>query len=579
MAYIAPNTVITFFKSTGLSTSYENTLYFASESEKNLYFANWSSTSGRQVGTSKQSYQRANRGYCRVEIGMNLMYDVDYMRFNNASFEDKVYYAFVTSVNYINNVTTEVEYVIDYLMTWMGNFTLGQCYVERQHVRNDSIGANICDEGLSTGPYIQEGLDFTDNYGKDKCKIRVQWTNPDEVATTTYGGVYDPTKSGDFSSADDATEQINILTELNLVDNIVNVYMVPSAFANPTGTNKELYKVSKPYSTIGGTADATSTGYTPKNKKLFTYPYKYLEVDNSEGSSKMFKYEYFNNLPDATSSGECEFTVGGNTVNRVELVIWPRNYNGRYSEDYSNGLSMTDFPTCAWATDIYKAYLAQKNAYFIHDYAQTVVQSGINNAGSVIRSMDATDRAVNEPTTSTALVPVPQTTPQITKAALSGASIGATIGSAVPGVGTATGALVGAGISVGLAGLSAIASNMIDNTIQPEAGSRISGQSAANVLFTNGAKRFTFHKMSITKNYAMMIDNYFTMFGYKIRQVLVPSMNVRPHWTYVKTVDCIVNGKMPAHDRSVIESLFNTGLRFWKSLDEMGNYSLDNSPS
>lgn len=576
MAYIEPNTMITFFKNTGLSTSYENTLYFSSESDKNLYFANWSSVSGRQIGTSGNTYQRSNRGYCRVEIPISKLYDCDYMRFTNPDFENKLYYAFITAVNYVNNITTEVEYELDYLMTWMGTFTLGQCYVERQHVRNDSIGANICDEGISTGPYVEEGYEVSTNYGATNSLIRIQYTNPDEVHSAVIGGVFTPLITVDKETASEAADFIQDLTSQDLIDNVVNVYMIPKPFKYATDSSSEdtNVSISKPYETVAG--------YVPKNKKLFCYPYKYMEVDNSEGSTKMYKYEYFNTLPDSTSTGECGFRVLGNTINNVELALVPKYYNGHGWINYTDSLAMTQFPTCAWSNDIYQAYLAQKNAFYTRDIAQTVVQTALGNAGGIASdalgnyNQDVQSRTHSERRGYKSSVQ--GTLPTST------ASLGATIGTAIaPGVGTAVGAgvgaLVGYGASVAGSALGRVASNMVDNTIQPEAGSRMSGNPTSNILYGLNKKQYTFHKMSITKNYAMMIDNYFTMFGYKIRQILVPNMNARPHWTYVKTVDCLVNGRMPAVDRGIIEQVFNNGVRFWKSLDEMGNYSLDNSPS
>ena len=38
MGYIAPSTTITFYRDTGLSPNYDNTLYFTTEADKNSYF-------------------------------------------------------------------------------------------------------------------------------------------------------------------------------------------------------------------------------------------------------------------------------------------------------------------------------------------------------------------------------------------------------------------------------------------------------------------------------------------------------------------------------------------------------------
>ena len=47
-------------------------------------------------------------------------------------------------------------------------------------------------------------------------------------------------------------------------------------------------------------------GYTPKNKKLLTYPYCYMLLTNNSGGSAVYKYELFNN-PDDDS--HCAFYI------------------------------------------------------------------------------------------------------------------------------------------------------------------------------------------------------------------------------------------------------------------------------
>lgn len=538
MAYIAPNTTIQFMKNTGLSMSHENTLYFASESDKNAYWNTWMDSNG-MVSVVSQSYQRANRNYCRVQSTMAVMYNVDYMRFININFENKWFYAFVINIDYINNNTVEVEYVIDPVMTWMGNFSLKQCFIDRQHVLNDAIGANIAEEGLSVGPYIDENVHESNNYGNGACSIRVVVANPDEAKAHLFGGIYNPCDYHDFSDVSDAANYINSLVDQDLADNIVNVFMVPNKFSAPGSIEGDFFEWAKPYSTVDG--------YTPKNNKLFVYPYKYLMVDNSEGSQQEYKYEYFFTVPDSTSSGNYEFYVYGTSANDVEVRCSPLAYNGNtgsnwYTNEYD--LSMEHFPQCAWSIDTYEAYLAQKNAYYSQDVAKQTANSIISTAqktaqGAITGFFDPRQTAV---------------------------------GGMIEG--TASGLVQNATDMAGL-----VADHLIDNTVRPEAGTQMRGGSSTDLTFGQAQKKFFFHEKTITKNYAMMIDDYFTMFGYRIGQIGIPNMNARPHWTYVKTVGCDVDGNVPASDKKLIENVFDNGVRFWHNLSEMGNYSLDNSPS
>ena len=57
----------------------------------------------------------------------------------------------------------------------------------------------------------------------------------------------------------------------------------------------------------------------------------------------------------------------------------------------------------------------------------------------------------------------------------------------------------------------------------------------------------------------------------------VPQMNNRPHWTYVKTAGARIEGDLPQDATKEIEDIFDNGSTFWKNMNEVGNYSLDNT--
>ena len=87
------------------------------------------------------------------------------------------------------------------------------------------------------------------------------------------------------------------------------------------------------------------------------------------------------------------------------------------------------------------------------------------------------------------------------------------------------------------------------------------------------------NKKAITREFAVKIDDYFNRYGYQTNNVKVPNRNSRPHWNYVKTVGCSIKGSIPADDKSLICRIYDNGITFWKNGSEVGDYSLDNSPS
>lgn len=525
MAYVQPNSTIEFFSDINLSDKYTDSLYFASVSDKDNYFTNL--TKVARVLTC--SYTRENRGHVRVEIPMATLIGATYMRFKNTSFENKWFYAFVDKVDYVNNQTTEVKFSIDPLMTWMGTFTLNECYIERQHTLNDGIGNNICEEGLPVGEYVIEGQD---RITLGSRKIAIIYLSPSQTSVTgqMIGGTY----SGyNVAYADTPAQVDTILDNLlqqNLIDNVITIMMIPSEIANATeGVGEKQVTVSKPYSSLNG--------YVPRNNKLFCYPYKFMRVDNSEGSESEYMYEYFNTLPDASSSGNCTFTVEYSFNGRAEASLAPEDYKGLSATPvYNERLGMGNFPVCAWGTNSYLGYLAQKNAYLEQNEWKGFAGGLTAGVGS-------------------------------------GLAMGSHVG--LPVVGAIAGGTMGAITGVA----KPVIENLIENKVRPTSPSTPKGSAVVDNMWAHAEKCFRVNKMCITKNYAMMLDSYFDMFGYAVKQHGVPNMNARPNWTFVKTIGCNVGGSIPADDATTIESIFDNGIRFWKNHNNIGNYSLNNAPA
>lgn len=544
MAYIQPNSTIEFFSDLNLSDNYQDSLYFATENAKNAYFD--ALTPIARVLTC--TYTRENRGYVRVEVPMSTLIGATYMRFKNTSFENKWFYAFVKSVDYVNNQTTEVKFQLDYLLTWMGTFNLNECYIERQHTLRDGIGNNIAEEGISVGEYVTEA---NIPYSMGLSRIVMVYL-PDSQSTAEghlLGGIYSGYNVAVFSNVSDLNRALDGIIQKNLINNVISIYMcysnitnslnLESGVATGGGQGGETVTLQKPYSSING--------YVPRNKKLFCYPYKYLVVDNSEGDQKEYYYEYFNTLPDASSSGNAEFLVNWVINSKCEVSVSPKNYKGYEFADYTNKIGMSHFPMCAWGSDSYMAYLAEKNAYLTHDIFRNAVRPTLQGLSS---------------------------------GAKNGAMLGSVLGGPIGGVVTgAVGGIVGGATSALKSGVSDIAENLVDNTIRPTSPDISHGDQTIDLMFSNAQKTFRFIERCITKNYAMMLDSYFDMFGYAVRQHGIPNMNARPNWTYVKTIGCSVGGNIPADDAGIIESIFNNGIRFWKNHNNIGNYSLNNAPA
>ena len=87
---------------------------------------------------------------------------------------------------------------------------------------------------------------------------------------------------------------------------------------------------------------------------------------------------------------------------------------------------------------------------------------------------------------------------------------------------------------------------------------------------------FFFYKMTIKDEYARIIDNYFSMFGYKVNIVKVPNITSRRNWNYIKTINCNFSGDIPQTDLNIIKTMFNNGTTLWHNPDTIYNYNESN---
>lgn len=92
----------------------------------------------------------------RVGLSADACYDCNYLMFQNSGFGSKWFYAFITSVEYVNNAVTEISFEIDVMQTWFFNYSVGECFIEREHSASDEIGENLVPETVNVGEYVLE---------------------------------------------------------------------------------------------------------------------------------------------------------------------------------------------------------------------------------------------------------------------------------------------------------------------------------------------------------------------------------------------------------------------------------------
>lgn len=515
MAAVIPNSTIQFFGDVGLSPSYDDTRYFATEAAKDAFFD----------GLQKDSvpactFVRGTTNKVRVQLPMSICAYKQYMRYRNTGFIGKWFYAFIIAVEYINNVTTEITFQPDPMMTWMGSFTLSPCFVERQHAAADAIGQNLTEENLDIGDYVYNEIGRTgelSNTYQILLGASVNQQGQAVVGGEMINGVYSGIQIHQFGTAEAANAFINLLTDKAKSDAIVGAVMCPSGFAPETGgttPSPKLVSFPKRYSNLNG--------YVPRNKKLYTYPYNFLSVTNGDGNFATFRYEFFGT--GQTEPDNCDFFLYGQPDLQPEFILEPIKYKTNQTDIYNSAekLTLKGFPQCAFNVDQYKAFLAQNSSSIAADAISTVGSGAIS---TIINAM-------------------------------TGNVLGA----------------VSSGLNAGAQIMNTVAMHMDYAKKPPQS----NGVTTGSIEAGRKLKDFYFLAQSITYEYARKIDQFFDMFGYAQNALMQPNMHVRPSWTYVKTIGAIVHCNAPAEDVRKIESLFDAGIRFWDAAVTVGDYSAAN---
>lgn len=349
--YIEPDSTIHVCTAIPLDASYDHTIFWSDAQSQAAYFA-----SRAKYTFEKQTYQRVNRGYIRVEKPADQLYNCNYLAFQNTAYGNKWFYAFIKDVEYINDLVTEIHYELDVIQTWFFEFEIDPCFIEREHVTQDNPGDNLVPENLELGEYIVDG--FTREATLNATSIVIAATvndfGQDVSAGAFYGGLYTGLYYHVFPNDNNggvgATALINQAVEANKADAIVAIFLAPTAYVTQRGSGPRTYNHVEPKRNSG-----QIDGYTPRNKKLFTYPYNFLYVTNLQGNAAAFPYEYF-------TDEQCNFALTGSFTPSPEVMLCPVNYKGNDNQIFGNldeRMILSGFPQLGWNTDSFKAWLAQ----------------------------------------------------------------------------------------------------------------------------------------------------------------------------------------------------------------------------
>lgn len=572
---IVPNSEVYILKNVPLEPSFDHTIWFDSPEQQATAFT----TYALAFYFNKVSYQRYPRPYITLDKTADDLFNCNYMMFRNTAYGTKWFYAFITQIEYISNTTSRIYYTIDPMQTYLFDVKVGECFVEREHAMTDAIGDNLNPESFELGEYVYDADYFPDIFLKTNYAICIlatwkavyednKWIIKD-ASTGGVGGVdsgiytgltknlfnYDPINPK--ACVQDANAVIEAATKANKADGIVSITMQPKFFINWSITG-DLATGLVPH-TVDSIPAFTGTfdGYKPKNNKLYTDPFCGVYVDNLQGNAANYAYEYFKDRKPV-------FNIVGAVNGNLECASIPINYKG-LPTNFQESLIMGGFPQCAWNVDTFKAWIAQNKYAIAAGVANTAISTAAR-VGAAVATGGLSEIAAAPAAAGTNVVSFPNAYQP------------------PAGVGSG-GGITGAAIN----GSSNILNDTINLVAQVKTAStqpnHARGQQSSSVFCAMGYQGFHYMPYRIQGQFAKIVDDFFSMYGYKTNRLKVPNRNGRKAWNYVKTCGCNLTGSAPADVTASLVQIYDKGITFWRCIDlsagnpftRVGDYSLDNS--
>lgn len=570
MSYIAPNSTIRLYANVPLDGSYVNTIWFASLADQEAYFHG---TADIIATLTNQYYQRATRNSLKIQMPIGSCYQCNYLAFRNDSFENKWFYAFVTDVEYVNNEVTEVFYELDVWQTYRFDVFFNACYVEREHCskEQDVVGNFILPEPVSVSDYLYGSYSDIADIRDTVIVVAIADVDYDDPSASQYSGsvngrmvngVYNGCTLYGFPANSIGATGVNSLLGqyIQKPKAIVDIFMCPS-FCVGIGNNNLVISSASSKDCSDSPVGGTFGNYTPRNNKLYTYPYNAYQVTTPDGNSKIFRYEFFsNNTP--------QFRVMGSANIPVSVNLRPRNYKGVTDNQMRSGirdltLSINEYPKCSWVYDSYSMYASRNYQNLLVQAGGTVANlAGVNmswlqrrdSSGKFLGGRDELGRPI-EGWVNTWSGKLAYNKDQGTKVANMQAlqNFGGDVASTLSGFYWAK------------------------RDADVASGSLLNGVPD----FIEGYD-FYGSRIYVPEENARSIDNYFSIYGYQTNKVKVPNFNTRPLFNYVKIIgECCEpndNSMINASDIEAMNTILNNGITFWHTTEHytVGNYTSGN---
>lgn len=534
MAVITPQTDVILLK-VPLEMDETNQLTFANATAQYNYF---NGLTGKLAVGTDFTYQRKD-GTMRIGAQFDDLIGYNYVMYRNDAFSNKWFYAFITGMEYLNDGVTAVSIKTDVWQTWQFDLVYKRTFVEREHVNDDTVGANTIPENLELGEYVTNSYGSANIAGGGTMLYAVGVSKIIGTLSADPSNTINGLPNGLFYIFVDSISSLQSVAKMyddaGRAEDLYTMFVFPKALLMANSTWKyQTGTWSYTGNTFSTTFDVyipttnTSVGqlatdieiplpifvgktYVPRNNKLKTFPYCYFNITNNSGTTVTYHYEDFDGKPKFNCDGVID--VGCSTK------LYPTNYKNMTASDnsYEYGITGGKFPTVSWNSDSFTNWLTQNAVNIANEAGHIGLTTAANMAyGNV--------------------------------------------------VGAASSLLSGVGNTVA----SVYQASLIPNQAK-------GNTNVGDLNFTAHQNKFTYYDLTIKPEYAKIIDDYFDMFGYKVNRVKIPNVTGRTNWNFVKTIGCYIEADIPQGDLQEIKDMFDRGVTFWHNPLTFADYSQSNA--
>lgn len=561
MSTVMPNGQVRFLANVPLDDSYEDTIWFESKEAQESYFLSLTPVHIMMNATRVKDRD----GVIAVNVAEDVIRECNYLMFQNMNFSNRWFYAFIEGTEYVNNSTTNVIFKLDPLQSYGNYITLLDCLVERETTTTDGMFEHLIDEGIKTSEYVKNNavggeydlgtMDAIIFTGSDVVNIG---TDDEAVVTApcmAFQGFINGLSVRTFHVMDDngywdndeisrLNEFVDAMTRNQQGESIVGGIMYPKNLLN-VGSDNIPYPIEPRQVLINNyTTNASLDGYVPKNKKLYNSPYSMICLGSSDGQTQMLQPEFLSN--------DASVKIYSNISMSPSVMALVEGYKGKV-ENWETAISFNSFPQISMAIDGYKAWVASGGQdRLIAQTVTSVIGDSASLATSAFTTFGTLGLGLVADTTAKGLLTTKE-------------------GRAVTG---GTNGMIGSLMSLVNDVNNAIVTMGVAKTLPPN----IKGSVNTNVLMGYNKMSVFTEQRTINSDQAKAIDNYFTMYGYKVNKVKKPTLHNRSRFTYVKTKGCKITGGCPTEVIKAIEKIMDSGIRFWVDPSDIGNYTDPNVP-